>query len=103
MLSDILSGMDPHATARTACQKLLNKMVGERTYSAQETSHLLLGIPLVRSSVSFSNLNLSSGGALRELARVDREDRDEMAMDVEGPPADDDQAVTGDSWVQRSA
>lgn len=98
MLSDILSGMDSESTARSACQKLLNKMVGERTYSAQETSHLLLGIPLVRSSVSFTNLNLSSGGALRELTRA----AEEGDMDVDAPPADDSEAVTGDSWVQRS-
>ncbi|KAI0367563.1 hypothetical protein BV20DRAFT_1000234, partial [Pilatotrama ljubarskyi] len=42
-------------------------MLGERTYSAQETAHLLLGIPLVRTSVTFQNLNLSKNGSLRAL------------------------------------
>lgn len=67
MLNDILSKMDGAASVRSACQKLLNKMVAECAYSAQETAHLLHGIPLVRSSVSFATLNLSSEGSLQEV------------------------------------
>lgn len=69
-------------------------MLGERAYSAQETAHLLLGIPLVRTSVTFQNLNLSKNGSLHALVER-RGDEAEAAMDI------DDQAVTGQSWIQR--
>jgi hypothetical protein len=83
--------MDEAGSAKTACQKLLNKMLGERTYSAQETAHLLLGIPLVRTSVTFQTLHLGEDGGMRQL----QTDEDDGAEDVDGRP------VTGDSWFQR--
>ena len=83
--------MDGEATAKSACQKLLNKMLGERMYSAQETAHLLLGIPLVRTSVSFQTLNIREDGGMREL-----EENEEEAVDDP-----DQRRVTGDSWIQR--
>jgi hypothetical protein len=79
--------MDEAATAKSACQKLLNKMLGERTYSAQETAHLLLGIPLVRTSVSFQTLNLGAEGGIREL----HTNEGDLAEDP------DEREVTGDS------
>ncbi len=95
MLSDIVQNMQQGNSAQSACQKLLNKMLGERTYSAQETAHLLLGIPLVRTSVSFQSLNLSKDGSSRPL----QEDPDpEDAPVPEGEPA---RAVTTESWLQR--
>ncbi|KAJ7904999.1 hypothetical protein B0H13DRAFT_2663344 [Mycena leptocephala] len=78
-------------TAKSACQKLLNKMLGERTYSAQETAHLLLGIPLVCVSVSFQTLNLGAEGGIREVQTND----DDGVEDL------DERRVTGDSWFQR--
>lgn len=83
--------MDEAATAKSACQKLLNKMLGERTCSAQETAHLLLGIPLVRASVSFQTLNLGAEGGIREL----------QTNDDDGVEDPDERRVTGDSWFQR--
>lgn len=75
-------------------------MLGERAYSAQETAHLLLGIPLVRTSVSFQNLNLSRNGSLRALE--DR--RNEEPGEPQGAAEDDgdNRTVTGQSWLQRS-
>ena len=58
ILSSVVNSMAPEGSAESACQKLLNKMLGERAYSAQETAHLLQGIPLVHCSVSFKTLNL---------------------------------------------
>ncbi|OBZ66500.1 hypothetical protein A0H81_13517 [Grifola frondosa] len=80
LLAGVIEKMDNTATARSACQKLLNKMLGERTYSAQETAHLLLGIPL--------------DGALRALA-------EEASDDLGAEDTGDDRPVTGDSWIQR--
>lgn len=46
-LLDVTCHMEAGRTAQSACQKMLNKMLDERAYSAQETAYLLLGIPLV--------------------------------------------------------
>jgi hypothetical protein len=83
--------MDEGATAKSACQKLLNKMLGERTYSAQETAHLLLGIPLIRASVSFQTLTLAAEGCMRELETNEDDGEDDP----------NERHVTGHSWMQR--
>ena len=90
MLKGVVEHVDASVGVQTACQKLLNKMIGERTYSAQETAHLLQGIPLVRSSASFQTLNLARNGSLRRLG------------DVEGNEGEgDERPVTSESWLQR--
>lgn len=99
LLKEVTQNMDPNGNAQSACQKLLNKMIGERTYSAQETAHLLLGIPLVRSSVSFQTLNLSPDGALRELRENNEGGDTTEAMNVDEPVQD--RIMTGLSWLQR--
>ena len=66
-------------------------------YSAQETAHLLQGIPLVRCSVSFQTFNLSSDGGYRELRLRDPEVGDEM----EGVDVQENPLVTDNSWLQR--
>ena len=93
MLSDITNNMQASGKAQIACQKLLNKMLGERTYSAQETAHLLLSIPLVRTSFSFQSLNLSKDGALRAISTNNDEDNDPLDTDT--------RTLTGESWLQR--
>ena len=55
--------MDENCSAQSACQKLLNKLIGEQVYSAQETAHLLLELPLVHSLTSFQTLFLASKGS----------------------------------------
>lgn len=67
-------------------------MLGERTYSAQETAHLLLSIPLVRTSVSFQTLHLGAEGGMREL-----QPEDEEGVELDS----DERPVAGDSWIQR--
>ena len=69
---------------------MLNKLLGERTYSAQETAHLLLGLPLVACSVSFQTINIASDGALREVTA------DDLGFNEQG-----ERVVTAESWLQR--
>jgi hypothetical protein len=90
LLRSIAEHINPLGTAQSVCQKLLNKLLGERTYSAQETAHLLLGIPLVRCSVTFHSLNISSDGAMRQI------NVDEVELNDHG-----ERFLTGDSWLQR--
>jgi hypothetical protein len=85
--------MGQTGNAQSVCQKPLNKMLGERTYSAQEMAHLLLGIPLVRTSVSFQTLFLAKEGGMREL-----EDEDDESLGAEETEdAAGRRQVTGDS------
>ncbi len=67
-------------------------MLGERSYSAQETAHLLLGVPLVHETFSYQTLSLGKDGALRQLL-----------PDTTNNRPDDDTATTHteDSWMQR--
>ena len=98
LLSGVTNTMDAGGTAQSACQKLLNKMLGERTYSAQEMAHLLLGIPLVRSSSSFHTLSIGSDGGHRELGEQDPDGSIPEGDDIE----EGARRVTGASWLQRS-
>ena len=67
-------------------------MLGECTYSAQETALLLLGLPLVRTSVSFASVNLAAQDDMREIL-----DPDEVADVVD----DGERVGTGKSWLQQ--
>ncbi|KAF8472178.1 hypothetical protein DFH94DRAFT_684627 [Russula ochroleuca] len=67
LLAGVVNEMEGEGTAQLACKKMLNKMLGERTYSAQETAHLLLGIPLVHASTTFQTIYISAEGGFREL------------------------------------
>ena len=40
--------------------------VGERDFSAQETAHLLLSLPLYRCTYSFVTINLDGGRQIRD-------------------------------------
>lgn len=67
--SDILDGIlqngDEDDTSVKCFQRLLLHTVAERDFSAQETCHILLGLPLYKCSRRFITLNLSKDGALR--------------------------------------
>jgi ATP-dependent DNA helicase PIF1 len=72
LFTELLQGIvstDTHGNMSTqsACQKLPNKMVGEKAYSAQETAHLLLGIPLVCMSFNLQRLSIKPEGAAQEI------------------------------------
>ncbi|CAB4435574.1 unnamed protein product [Rhizophagus irregularis] len=56
----ILSKSDPSGSSLPSFQRLLLHTVSERDYSAQETCHLLLGLPLYHSSRPFVILNLNN-------------------------------------------
>lgn len=64
-------------------------MLGERAYSAQETVHILLGIPLVHARFSYQTVNLTTDGSLRHLAD-----------NIASLSADED-LLTGESWLKR--
>ena len=59
VLDQALRNDNPNDPSIKAFQKLLIHTVGERDYSAQETCHLLLQIPLYHSSRNFASLNLN--------------------------------------------
>src|SRR3954451_13709712 len=59
IFNQILNNSNPNEPSLTSIQKLLLNSVAERDISAQETSHLLLSIPLYRSSHSLVSLNLN--------------------------------------------
>lgn len=59
ILNQILNNSDANDSSLTTIQKFLLTSVTERDISAQETCHLLLGIPLYHSSRTFVTLNLS--------------------------------------------
>jgi ATP-dependent DNA helicase PIF1 len=59
ILSTILRNSDPSDSSLKAIQGLLLHTVAERDISAQETCHLLLELPLYRSSRQFVSLNLN--------------------------------------------
>lgn len=94
LLEGVVKQMPDTGTAQSACQKMLNKMLGERTYSAQETAHLLLGVPLVRTSVAFQTQYIGEEGGMREL-------EDENELEADGEEVGGERRVTGDSWLQR--
>ena len=64
--SHIVRTLTSHSTSLRAVQKLLINSVGERDYSAQETCHLLLQLPLYHSSRDFIILSLDGSRAVEE-------------------------------------
>ena len=56
--TNIVRSLKDDSTSLKAVQKLLINSVGERDYSAQETCHLLLQLPLIRSSRDCTILSL---------------------------------------------
>jgi hypothetical protein len=95
LLAGVVNEMEGEGTAQLACKKMLNKMLGERTYSAQETAHLLLGIPLVHASTTFQTIYISAEGGFRELGT------EEDAMANGGEESDGNPTATTESWLQR--
>ncbi|GBC03494.1 hypothetical protein RclHR1_05150004 [Rhizophagus clarus] len=59
MLTRIVNNSDPSDSSLSAVQRLLLQTVVKHDISAQETCHLLLGLPLYRSSHQFVSLNLN--------------------------------------------
>jgi len=59
IFNQILNNSKSNDPSLTSIQKLLLSSIAERDISAQETCHLLLGIPLYHSSRQFVTLNLN--------------------------------------------
>ena len=62
IFNQILNESNPNDLSLAPIQKLLLNSVSERDISAQETCHLLLGLPLYHSSRTFVSLNLNEVG-----------------------------------------
>jgi len=70
--SIIRSLRDDSRASLRAVQKLLINSVGERDYSAQETCHLLLQLPMFRASRDFIVLSLDGSRAVEERLTEDQ-------------------------------
>ena len=72
IFSTIVRSLKDDSTSLKAVQKLLINSVGERDYSAQETCHLLLQLPMYRASRDFVVLSLDGSRAVEEQLKEDQ-------------------------------
>lgn len=66
VFTNVVRSLKDDNTSLKAVQKLLINSVGERDYSAQETCHLLLQLPMFRASRDFITLSLDESGAVED-------------------------------------
>ena len=66
IFAKIVRSLKDDNTSLKAVQKLLVNSVGERDYSAQETCHLLLQLPMFKASRDFIVLSLDGSRAVQE-------------------------------------
>ena len=66
IFTTIVHGLKEGNTSLKAVQKLLINIVGERDYSAQETCHLLLQLPMFKASRDFVILSLDGSRAVED-------------------------------------
>ena len=66
VFTSIVHGLKDGNTSLKAVHKLLINSVGERDYSAQETCHLLLQLPMFKASRDFIVLSLAGSHAVEE-------------------------------------
>ena len=66
VFSSIVNSRREESSSLKAVQKLLINSMGERDYSAQETCHLLLQLPMYRASRDFIILSLDGSRAVEE-------------------------------------
>ena len=64
--TNIVQNLRDDSTALQVVQKLLINSVGERDFSAQETCHLLLQLPLVKSTRDYAILSLDGSPQVQE-------------------------------------
>ena len=81
IFSTIVRSLKDDNTSLKAVQKLLINSVGERDYSAQETCHLLLQLPMFRASRDFVMLSLDGSRAVEEQLNEDRPATAPSALD----------------------
>ena len=66
IFAKIVRSLKDDNTSLKAVQKLLINSVGEKDYSAQETCHLLLQLPMFKASRDFTVLSLDGSRAAQE-------------------------------------
>jgi hypothetical protein len=90
LITQIAHRLESNTKFRVVAQKLLNRSVGDRDWSAQEVCHLLLGCSMYGASRSFTSL-----GLLEDRSRMTRQ------MDLEALHDDDDHgdAIEGSDWL----
>jgi ATP-dependent DNA helicase PIF1 len=86
IFNQILSKSNSDESSLTSIQKLLLNSIAERDISAQETCHLLLGIPLYHSSRQFVSLNINEE-ALRSIRGTGSSENGEHTGRVSGRTA----------------
>ena len=69
--SKIARNLNDDSSALQVVQKLLTNSVGERDLSAQETCHLLLQLPLVKSTRDHTTLSLNGSRQVQEMQSND--------------------------------
>ena len=72
VFTNIVRSLKDDDTSLKAVQKLLINSVGERDYSAQETCHLLLQLPMFRASRDFIMLSLDGSHAVEDCLDEDQ-------------------------------
>ena len=72
VFSNIMSTLKDDGTSLQVVQKLLINSVGERDYSAQETCHLLLQLPMYKASRDFVILSLDGSREVDDKLEDDR-------------------------------
>src|SRR6266496_1715943 len=83
IFNQILNNSKSDDPSLTSIQKLLLTSIAERDISAQETCHLLLGIPLYHSSRNFVTLNLNEEAA-RWVRGTGTNENDESLRRIKG-------------------
>lgn len=58
VMNSILSSLSPDSPAKSLIQKVMISTLGERNYSAQEVTHIIMGYPLHRASRTFVTLTI---------------------------------------------
>ena len=66
IFTNIIQNLKDGNRSLKAVQKVLINSVGERDYSAQETCHLLLRLPMIKSSRDFIVLSLDGSQAVED-------------------------------------
>ena len=81
VFSSIVKSLSENSSSLKAVQKLLINSVGERDFSAQETCHLLLQLPMFKASWDFIVLSLDGSRAVEEHLEEDQPATAPSALD----------------------
>jgi ATP-dependent DNA helicase PIF1 len=65
--AEVLPSVNDQAPLLSFVSKMLNKLIGERDWSAQEVSHILLQLPVQKSSRMLASLDCRPEDAQRDL------------------------------------